>query len=340
MSESRGRHADLKLPVRGQSSVESIHGGGTGRLDKPRESQPESGHAVHESDRPAPPRDVRPPSPTTHGAIQVGGSYWLWLAVVTGASSGIGRELARQAAGHGYDVVLVARREQRLQALAEELQASGVAARPVAADLSEPSGVQRVLAAVAGAPVDVLINDAGVGGRGAFAVERNLAADLAMIRLNVIALVELTGVLLPGMIERGQGGVLNVASIAGYLSGPGQAVYNASKAFVKSFSQAVAEETPRQRRPGERLVPGPGAHRVRPDGRVPAEVRGNPLMPVRSGAEVAAAGWDGLMAGRAVIVPDLPTRIGLQALRLLPWRLIARTAASPPRRPTGTGDER
>jgi short-subunit dehydrogenase len=260
------------------------------------------------------------------------------LAVVTGASSGIGRELAQQAAGHGYDVVLVARREQRLHALAEELRAVGVTARPVAADLSEPSGVERVVAAVAGAPVDVVVNDAGVGGRGAFAVERSLAADLAMIRLNVTALVQLTGLFLPGMIERGHGGVLNVASIAGYLPGPGQAVYNASKAFVKSFSQALAEET---RGTGVRvsaLCPGPVRTEFAQTAGYRQEVRGNPLMPVQSAAEVAAAGWDGLMAGRAVIVPDLPTRIGLQALRFVPWQLIARTAGSP-RRPTRTGDE-
>lgn len=111
------------------------------------------------------------------------------VAVVTGASSGIGRELARQAAQHGYDVVLVARRTERLEALAAELRVLGAGAQPVVADLSEAAGVQRVVDAVAGTRVDVLVNDAGVGGHGAFAVDRDLAADLAMIRLNIIALV-------------------------------------------------------------------------------------------------------------------------------------------------------
>ncbi len=262
------------------------------------------------------------------------------LAVVTGASSGIGRELARQAAGHGYDVVLVARREERLRALAAELHRTGAAARPVAADLSDGSGVGRVVAALAGAPVDVLVNDAGVGGRGAFAVERDLAADLAMIRLNVLALVELTGLLLPGMVDRGHGGVLNVASIAGYLPGPGQAVYHATKAFVRSFGQALSEET---RGTGVRvttLSPGP----VRTEFHARAgydenQVRGGPLMPVLSAAEAAAAGWEGLAAGRAEVVPDLPTRVGLQTLRFLPWRLVARTAGAS-RRTSPSGPQR
>ena len=254
------------------------------------------------------------------------------LAVVTGASSGIGRELARRAAGYGYDVVLVARREQRLLDLAAELEAGGVVARSVAADLSESSGVERVVTALAGAPVDVLVNNAGVGGRGAFAIERDLAADLAMIRLNVQALVELTGLLLPGMIERRFGGVLNVASIAGFLPGPGQAIYHATKAFVKSFSEALAEEV---RGSGVRvtaLCPGPVATEfARTAGYQEQEVKGKPLMPIRSAAEVATAGWDGLMAGQVVVIPDLPTRIGIQAVRFLPWRWIARSTSPPGR---------
>ena len=246
------------------------------------------------------------------------------IAVVTGASSGIGRELARGAARAGYDLVLVARRQERLEALAAEL--SGVNARPVVADLAEPAGVERVAAEIGEAPVEVLVNAAGIGGHGAFAIERDLQADLAMLRLNVLALVHLTGLFLPGMVERGHGGVLNVASIAGYLPGPHQAVYNASKAFVKSFSQAVAEETRGTGVHVTVLCPGPvDTEFASVAGTGPAS--GNPLMRVRTAAEVAAAGWAGLQQGRAVIVPDLPTRIGLQTLRFLPWRLVAGTAA-------------
>jgi short-subunit dehydrogenase len=176
--------------------------------------------------------------------------------VVTGASSGIGRELARLAAKAGYDAVLVARRQERLDALAAELAGTGVTARPVVADLSQTSGVDRVLASLAGAPVDVLINDAGVGGRGAFAVERDLALDLAMLRLDMLALVELTGRLLPGMVERRRGRVLNVSSIAGYLPGREQGVREV-------VQPGARRRDPRHWGTGEHLVPGPGAHRVR-----------------------------------------------------------------------------
>jgi uncharacterized protein len=180
------------------------------------------------------------------------------LALVTGASSGIGRELARLAARDGYDLIVVARRADRLAALATELSEFGATTESVVVDLAQPTGTRTVVEAVADRLVEVLVNDAGVGDRGRFATERQLAADLAMIQLNVTTLVELTG-LLPGMLDRDRGGILNVGSIAGYLPGLGQAVYNATKAFLKSFSQALSEE---MRNTGVRvtaLCPGPVA---------------------------------------------------------------------------------
>ena len=255
------------------------------------------------------------------------------LALVTGASSGIGRELARVAARDGHDLLIVARRAERLSELAAELAPTGIQVDPVVADLADPAGVPEVMAALAERPVDVLVNDAGVGGRGRFAVERDLQTDLAMIRLNVGALVQLTGLLLPGMIDRHYGRILNVASIAGYLPGPGQAVYNASKAFVRSFSLALAEETRGTGVSVTALCPGPVRTEFARTAGYREEVKGNPLMRIVPAAEVAEAGWAGLMAGRAEVVPDVGTRIGLQALRFLPWRLVARTAASPRRTP-------
>jgi short-subunit dehydrogenase len=249
------------------------------------------------------------------------------LAVVTGASSGIGLEIARLAARDGHDLVLVARSADRLAAVAAELaERHGVSARPVAADLADPAGVDVVAEALGTAAVDVLVNDAGVGGRGRFAAERNLADDLAMIQLNVTSLVDLTGRVLGGMVARGRGGVLNVASTAGFSPGPLQAVYYASKAFVKSFSEALTEET---RGTGVRvtaLCPGP----VDTGFAAASGLHGSPLMHIGvlkvPAPEVAAAGWDGLAAGRAVVVPGLPLRIGIQALRLAPRRLAARMA--------------
>ena len=206
------------------------------------------------------------------------------LALVTGAASGIGRGLARVASRDGYDVVMVARRAERLSALAEELSVRGTRCWPV----------------------DILVNDAGVGGRGG-AVERALKDDLAMIQLNVVSLVRLTGLLLPGMVVRHRGGILNVASIAGYLPGPGQAVYHATKAFVRSFGLALSEET---RGTGVRvtaLCPGPVDTEFRAvAGYGDAPLRRSPLMPVLSADRVAVAGWRGL----AEVVPDRGTRLG------------------------------
>jgi short-subunit dehydrogenase len=254
------------------------------------------------------------------------------LALVTGASSGIGRELACLAAQDGYDLIVVARRADRLAALASELNSLGAITETAVVDLAQPSGAQEVAEVVGARPVDVLVNDAGVGGHGRFAIERRLATDLALIRLNVITLVELTGLLLPGMVERHGGGILNVASIAAYLPGPEQAAYNASKAFVKSFSQALSEET---RNTGVRvtaLCPGPVSTEFAAVAGVSEPTSGNPLMRVQSAATVAAAGWRGLAAGKPVVVPDLLTRIGLQTVRVLPWQVIARASQSRNRR--------
>ncbi len=249
------------------------------------------------------------------------------LAVVTGASSGIGRELARLAARDGHDVVVVGRRSDRLTALGDELGRLGVSCTPVVADLTDPHGVSRVVDALGERAVDVLVNDAGIGGRGRFAVERELSADLAMVALNVTALVDLTGRFLPSMLQRGNGAVLNVSSIAGALPGPGQAVYNATKAFVTSFSQALSEET---RGSGVRvmaLCPGPVDTEFAVSAGYAESATSRPLMRVLSAAQVAEAGWAALAAGRSFVVPDLATRVGLQTLRFLPWRWIARASA-------------
>jgi uncharacterized protein len=147
-----------------------------------------------------------------------------------------------------------------------------------------------------------------------------------MIQLNITTLVELTGLLLPGMVERRLGGILNVASIAGYLPGPAQAVYGASKAFVKSFSQALSEEL---RHTGVRvtaLCPGPVATEFLTVAGYPETTSRNPSMRIASASEVAVAGWQGLASGKPIVVPDLMTRIGLLTLRVLHWQVIARAS--------------
>jgi uncharacterized protein len=165
-------------------------------------------------------------------------------ALVTGASTGIGVDLAECFARDGYDVILTARSETALDAVAARLSTSfGVKAAVVAVDLGEQGGGTRLAEAIgaAGLTVDVLVNNAGFGQAGAFAGSES-GPQLGMIDLNVRALVELTHLYWPGMLAQKRGGILNVASIAAFVPGPLMAVYHASKAFVLSFSEALWEE--------------------------------------------------------------------------------------------------
>jgi short-subunit dehydrogenase len=161
-------------------------------------------------------------------------------ALVTGASSGIGLEFARQLAANGHDLVVVARDEGRLKELAAEVSTEVEVLR---ADLTDPTDLAAVEARLSDAsrPVDVLVNNAGFGTMGPFA-QLPVEAEEREIRLNVIALVRLTRSVLPGMLERRRGGVLNVSSIGGFQPGPFNATYSATKAFVSSFTEAVHEE--------------------------------------------------------------------------------------------------
>ncbi len=165
-------------------------------------------------------------------------------ALITGASSGIGTEFARIHARNGGDMVLVARSVDKLNALKQELESTyKVAVTVIAADLSQAGSAAAVFAQTeaAGIEVGVLINNAGFGGHGKF-YQRELAEEESMIQLNIATLTSLTHLYLQGMVARGQGQVLNVASTAAFLPGPLQAVYYATKAYVLSFSQAIAEE--------------------------------------------------------------------------------------------------
>jgi len=179
-------------------------------------------------------------------------------ALITGASGGIGRDLARVHAQHGGDLVIVARRKEALETLKAELeQKHGVKVLCLAVDLSEPGAVGRIYDAVKaqGLEIDVLINNAGFGGHGKFH-ERPWQQDAAMIQLNVTALCEMTHVFVQDMVARQRGKILNVASTAGFLPGPLQAVYYATKAFVLSFSQAIAQELEEENITVTALCPG------------------------------------------------------------------------------------
>src|ERR1039457_937647 len=164
--------------------------------------------------------------------------------LVTGASSGIGLELAQRFAADGCRLVLVARKGIVLEALATELRKDHkIQAQVITADLAQPESPARLLAHLqsAGLKVDVMVNNAAFGAQGKF-VDLPLGRQLEMLQVNMTSLTHLTGLLLPGMVERRRGGVLNVASTDAFQLGPGMAVYYATKAYVLSFSEALAEE--------------------------------------------------------------------------------------------------
>jgi uncharacterized protein len=252
-------------------------------------------------------------------------------ALVTGASSGIGRELARILARSGYDLVLVARNRAALDELARELrQRYSQESNPIEVDLAQPGAAQQLLAQLPTREFEVLVNVAGVGLRGPFS-ETDSAREIAMVHLNVIALTELTKLLLPGMLARRRGRILNVASAAAFLPGPFMAVYYATEAYVLSFSEALSEELRNSGVTVTALCPPPtqtdfaataGATRTR----VFASRAADPRW-------VAEVGFRGMMRGRAVVVPGLPTRLFVGLLRFLP-RSMARRASrfltSPP----------
>jgi short-subunit dehydrogenase len=160
------------------------------------------------------------------------------VALVTGASSGIGAELAKQLSARGYEVILVARRADRLEQLAVELQGPS---HVVACDLTRDAGSLAGKVAELGLQVDVLVNNAGFGTHGRF-VEVDPARDAEQVRLNCEAVVTLTHAFLPGMVERGRGGVITVASTAGMQPLPYETTYSASKAFARTFSDALSAE--------------------------------------------------------------------------------------------------
>lgn len=165
-------------------------------------------------------------------------------ALITGASSGIGKEFARIHAERGGNLVIVARREEKLNALKTELEKKhGISVMVIVKDLALPNAAAEIYEEVkqASVEIDYLINNAGFGGRGKFH-ERPWELDLAMLNLNVVALTALTRLFLPDFVQRNEGRILNVSSTASLLPGPLQAVYYATKAYVTSFSNAIAEE--------------------------------------------------------------------------------------------------
>lgn len=245
-------------------------------------------------------------------------------ALVTGASGGIGRDLARLHAGRGGDLVIVARRQEALEALKAELEREhGVQVVCIAADLTEPGAVERIAQRIdeQDIEVEVLINNAGFGGRGKFH-ERPWDKDEGMIRLNVIALCAMTHAFVQGMVARKRGKILNIASTAGLLPGPLQAVYYATKAFVVSFSQAIADELADENITVTALCPGPVdtgfADRAGLED-VDAFQNAAPSM------EVARVGYEAMLRGKLIAINDRKLAFLLNwILPFLPRRTVLR----------------
>lgn len=239
--------------------------------------------------------------------------------VVTGASRGIGRALARRFAGAGRDVALVAREAEPLaRAAAEIAREYGVIATPIALDITAPNAPAALDAALrdAGAYADVIVNNAGIGLAGPFTEHAPEEID-GLIALNVAAVTRITRHALPAMISRGRGGILNVASLGGMAPGPYQAAYYASKAYVISLTEAVAHEA---RGKGVRIAvvaPGPvntGFHKQM--GAEDALYR--TLVPALGPEAVAASAYRGYTIGRTKIFPGIVATGSALALKLLP----------------------
>ncbi len=243
------------------------------------------------------------------------------IALITGASSGIGLDLARLFVRDGCEVILVARESARLHRAAEELHG-----RVMAYDLADPHAPQAIYHELASTPVDYLVNNAGFGLGGPFA-SNDRQTQLDMIQVNIASLVDLTRLFLPDMLARKSGCIMNVASTAAFQPGPLMAVYYASKAFVLSFTEAVAEEVAGSGVTVTALCPGPTAS----DFQRRAAIEHIKLMKksplgMMSSAKVADIGYRGMLKGKVVVIPGFMNKLGVQSLRLGP-RAIVRKAA-------------
>ena len=241
--------------------------------------------------------------------------------LITGASSGIGLELARCFAGEGSRLILVARNTEAMEALAKELRSEHrVEVVVFTADLSLPETPKRIFAELTAQKisVDVLVNNAGFGAHGAFA-GMSLPWQMQMLQVNIVALTELTGLFLPGMLQRKSGGILNVGSVAGFLPGPGMTVYFATKAFVLSFTEALAEELDGTGLRVSVLCPGPTESNFGNVARGTKSRRRNPSK--MSAQAVAVYGLRSFRNGKITAVPSLQNKAFAFLSRFLPRAL-------------------
>ena len=245
-------------------------------------------------------------------------------ALITGASGGIGYELALLLARDRYDCILVARSRDKLSALATRLESDfGIRTLVLAKDLSKPSAVDEIYEEVTAAAmkVDVLVNNAGFPVFGLFS-QTELETELEMLQVNVVALTQLTKLFLKGMVERRYGRILNLASTAAFEPGPLMAVYYASKAYVLSFSEALANELRGAGVTVTALCPGPTRtgfqeRGVMQDSRL---VQGQ----IADAKSVALAGFKGLIAGKTIVIPGFTNKLIPWVVRVSPRGVVTR----------------
>jgi hypothetical protein len=246
-------------------------------------------------------------------------------ALITGASSGIGLELARLFAADRYRLVLVARNRAALQQIGEELQSRhGIEVRISPKDLGHPASPVELFQELQEAriPVDVLVNNAGFGGSGPF-LRTDWHHEAEMIQVNIVALTHLTKLFLPEIAQR-RGKVLNVGSVAGFLPGPYTSVYYASKAFVLHFTEALAEEMAGTGVTVTCLSPGPVETGFQKRAHTGGVSRANGPLYLDVG-EVARAGYEGMKQGKRIVIPGWKNRLLTEVLRLVPRNTVAKS---------------
>lgn len=246
--------------------------------------------------------------------------------LITGASSGIGLELAKLFAADGAALTLVARRVDKLEVLAEEIRRQhGTPVRIVAADLGRPEAPDEIFETVQAerTPIDVLVNNAGFGARGRF-VELDRQRQLEMLQVNVSGPTHLARLFVPGMVERRRGGVLNVASTAGFQPGPYMSVYYATKAYLLSFSEALAEEVSGRGVIVSCLAPGPTLTEFGAVAKMDSTIMFRRW--AMTADAVARIGYAGFRKGRVLVVPGKLNQFGTLAVRFTP-RSLARKVA-------------
>ena len=243
-------------------------------------------------------------------------------ALITGASSGIGEELARLFAQDRSNLVLVARSREKLEQLAAELRVKhGIGVEVLTGDLADGATPQAIFGELAakGTAVDVLVNNAGFGAMGSVN-DLPVQKQMDMIQVNVTSLTHLTRLFLPAMVQRDQGGILNVGSTAGFQPGPYMAVYYATKAYVLSFTEALAEELAGTAIKVTCLAPGATATGFQ----TAANLENSLLFKLGTmdAKAVAAIGYRGFRRGKVIVIPGLKNKLGAFAVRLVPRSIV------------------